>query len=179
VASRLPRPYHFRAQIKSFQHVAAPFPGDSTSPSRPPFSAGGGHDQPRVRLPHLVASRRPRPYHFQPQIQSFQHVAAPFPTDSVLPSGSLAPRLPAETPRRNWTKPASGSTSLLAGISAIIRRIRCTPCPSTRAVRAAPSSLVGRSKNAEPAVRGRAAQGEATRGIHQGSGRLAAAGFFA
>jgi hypothetical protein len=39
-----------------------------------------------------VASRRPRPYHFQPRIQSFQRVAAPFPT--VLPSGSLAPDTP-------------------------------------------------------------------------------------
>ena len=27
--SRLPRPYHFRARIQSFQTVAAPFPGDS------------------------------------------------------------------------------------------------------------------------------------------------------
>jgi hypothetical protein len=30
VGSRLPRPYHFRAQIQSFQAVAAPFPGDPT-----------------------------------------------------------------------------------------------------------------------------------------------------
>jgi len=28
--SRLPRPYHFRARIQSFQAVAAPFPGDPT-----------------------------------------------------------------------------------------------------------------------------------------------------
>jgi hypothetical protein len=30
VGSRLPRPYHFRARIQSFQAVAAPFPGDPT-----------------------------------------------------------------------------------------------------------------------------------------------------
>ena len=29
VGPRLPRPYHFRARIQSFQTVAAPFPGDS------------------------------------------------------------------------------------------------------------------------------------------------------
>src|SRR5271169_5960336 len=34
VASRLPRPYHFRARIQSFQVVAAPFPGDSVLPFR-------------------------------------------------------------------------------------------------------------------------------------------------
>jgi hypothetical protein len=32
VGSRLPRPYHFRARIQSFQAVAAPFPGDSVCP---------------------------------------------------------------------------------------------------------------------------------------------------
>src|SRR5271170_5566208 len=30
VGSRLPRPYHFRARIQSFQAVAAPFPVDAT-----------------------------------------------------------------------------------------------------------------------------------------------------
>ena len=35
VGSRLPRPYHFRARIQSFQAVAAPFPGNSVLPSRP------------------------------------------------------------------------------------------------------------------------------------------------
>jgi hypothetical protein len=35
VASRHPRPYHFRALIQSFQAVAAPFPGDSVLPSDP------------------------------------------------------------------------------------------------------------------------------------------------
>jgi hypothetical protein len=35
--------------------------------------------QPRARVPHLVASRLPRPYHFPARIQSFQPVASPFP----------------------------------------------------------------------------------------------------
>ena len=35
VGSRLPRPYHFRARIQSYQAVAAPFPGDSALPSSP------------------------------------------------------------------------------------------------------------------------------------------------
>ncbi len=34
VASRLPRYYHSRARIQSFQAVAAPFPGDPVLPSR-------------------------------------------------------------------------------------------------------------------------------------------------
>ena len=50
------------------------------------------HGELRARIPHLVASRLPRPYHFRARIQSFQAVAAPFPGDSVLPSGPLAPR---------------------------------------------------------------------------------------
>ena len=44
------------------------------------------------RVPDLVASTLPRPYHFPAWIQSFQAVAAPFPGDSVLPSDPLAPR---------------------------------------------------------------------------------------
>src|SRR5271170_145044 len=44
--------------------------------------------QPRARVPHLVASRLPRPYHFPARIQSFQAVAAPFPGDFVLPTAS-------------------------------------------------------------------------------------------
>jgi hypothetical protein len=35
VGSRLPRPYHLRARIQSYQAVAAPFPGDSALPSSP------------------------------------------------------------------------------------------------------------------------------------------------
>src|SRR5271170_8134813 len=45
------------------------------------------------RVPHLVGSRLPSPYHFRARNQSFQAVAAPFPGDSVrLPSGPLALR---------------------------------------------------------------------------------------
>src|SRR5271169_1207159 len=43
---------------------------------RQPESA---HGQPRARVPDLVGSRLPRPYHFRARIQSFQAVAAPFP----------------------------------------------------------------------------------------------------
>ena len=39
--SRLPRPYHFRARIQSFQAVAAPFPGDSRSAVEPSRAALG------------------------------------------------------------------------------------------------------------------------------------------
>jgi hypothetical protein len=38
VGSRLPRPYHFRARIQSFQAVAAQFPGDSVC--RQVYNAG-------------------------------------------------------------------------------------------------------------------------------------------
>jgi hypothetical protein len=38
VGSRLPSPYHFRAQIQSFQDVAAPIPGDSILPPLAPRS---------------------------------------------------------------------------------------------------------------------------------------------
>jgi hypothetical protein len=47
---------------------------------RQPESA---HGQSRARVPYLVGSRLPRPYHFRARIQSFQAVAAPFPGDSV------------------------------------------------------------------------------------------------
>ena len=67
-------------------------------PSRPTLLSVGAHGRARVRLPHLVASRVPSPYHFRAQIQSFQLVAAPFPGDAVLPSGSLATR---------WSRPKS------------------------------------------------------------------------
>src|SRR5271163_4683190 len=55
-------------------------------------SAGAAHGELPARLPHLVGSRPPSPYHFRARIQSFQAVAAPFPGDSVLPSDTLAPR---------------------------------------------------------------------------------------
>jgi hypothetical protein len=51
--------------------------------------------QPRARVPDLVGSRLPSPYHFGARIQSFQGVAAPFAGDSV---GPLAPR--SRPPRR-------------------------------------------------------------------------------
>jgi hypothetical protein len=44
------------------------------------------------RVLHLVGSRLPRPYHFRARIQSFQAVAAPFPGDFGLPSGSRSLR---------------------------------------------------------------------------------------
>jgi hypothetical protein len=59
-----------------------------------PFSAtlsfsgrqsGVAHGQPRARVPYLVGSRLPSPYHFRARIQSFQAVAAPFPGDSFFP----------------------------------------------------------------------------------------------
>jgi hypothetical protein len=53
---------------------------------------GVARRQPRARVPHLVGSTLPSPYHFRARIQSFQAVAAPFPGDSVLPSGPLAAR---------------------------------------------------------------------------------------
>ena len=48
-----------------------------------PFVSRGAHGRPCARVPHLVASRPPRPYHFRARIQSFQVVAAPFPGNSV------------------------------------------------------------------------------------------------
>jgi hypothetical protein len=51
------------------------------------------------RLLHLVGSPLPSPYHFRARIQSFQPVAAPFPGDSILPSGPSRAAIPAiETP---------------------------------------------------------------------------------
>ena len=46
--------------------------------------------QPRLRVPDLVDSRFPSPYHFRARIQSFQGVAAPFLGDSVFPAASRA-----------------------------------------------------------------------------------------
>ena len=64
----------------------------SLSQAAPPFLSVGAHGQPRARLPDLVSSRFPSPYHFPARIQSFQAVAAPFPGDSVLSSRPLEPR---------------------------------------------------------------------------------------
>ena len=54
VGPRLPRPYHFRARIKSFQTVAAPFPGDSARR----LSAGFPRSQPFPRLPIFLQLQR-------------------------------------------------------------------------------------------------------------------------
>ena len=69
---------------------------------QPCHSCGVAHGQPRAHLLHLVGSRLPGPYHFRARIQSFQPVAAPFPGDSVLPSGPLAPRF--RRPKRLCSK---------------------------------------------------------------------------
>ena len=63
-------------------------------------STGVAHGQPRARVPHLVGSSLPGPYHFRARIQSFQAFAAPFPGDSrfaVRSSGAAIPTT--ETPR--------------------------------------------------------------------------------
>src|SRR5277367_942434 len=46
-------------------------------------SAEVAHGRPRGRVPDVVGSRLPRPYHFPARIQSFQAVAAPFPGDAT------------------------------------------------------------------------------------------------
>ena len=43
----------------------------------------GGPRQPRARVPDVVGSGLPSPYHFRARIQSFQGVAAPFAGESV------------------------------------------------------------------------------------------------
>ena len=67
-------------------------------------SAGVAHGQPRARVPHLVGSRLPSPYHFPARIQSFQAVAAPFPGNSFLPSASPAAIPATETSRSKRSK---------------------------------------------------------------------------
>src|ERR1700688_3561176 len=57
--------------------------------------SGVAHGQPRARVPDLVGSRFPSPYHFWARIQSFQAVAAPFPGDSVF-AVSLSRRDPGD-----------------------------------------------------------------------------------
>jgi hypothetical protein len=56
------------------------------------LSALRAHGELRARIPDLVAPRLPRPYHFRARIQYYQYVVAPFPGDSVLPSGPFSPR---------------------------------------------------------------------------------------
>ena len=61
--------------------------------------SAGAHGQPRARVPDVVASRSPRPYHFRARIQSFQAVAAPFPGDlRVAARSSRGAILATETP---------------------------------------------------------------------------------
>ena len=65
--------------------------------------------QPRARVPDVVGSRHPRPYHLRARIQSFQAVAAPFAGDSVLavrPSRAAIPASEAASVR-----PARGTGS--------------------------------------------------------------------
>jgi len=62
------------------------------TPSSSRSSAWVVPGQPRTRVPDVVGSRLPRPYHFPARIQSFQAFAAPFPGDSGLPSASRAAR---------------------------------------------------------------------------------------
>jgi hypothetical protein len=96
VGPRLPTYYNLRAWIQSFQDVARHFPGDSrcafqTTLSSSGPSAGVSHGAPRVRVPHLVGRRLPTCYNFRAGIQSFQGVAAQFPSDSLCRQ-PLAPR---------------------------------------------------------------------------------------
>jgi hypothetical protein len=74
------------------------------------------------RVPDLVGSRLPSPYHFRARIQSFQAVAAPFPGGSVLPSASRAAIPPTETPR--FKNQRSGSTASVTQLSALTIRSR-------------------------------------------------------
>jgi hypothetical protein len=46
------------------------------------YSTGMGRPEPSSRVPYLVGPRFPTYYNFRAQIQSFQYVAAPFPSDS-------------------------------------------------------------------------------------------------
>src|SRR5271163_966509 len=73
-------------------------------------SAGVAHGQPRGRIPDLVGSRLPSPYHFRARIQSFQAVAAPFRGDPFLPSASIA-AIPA-TAAWEFTQPTQIQASL-------------------------------------------------------------------
>jgi hypothetical protein len=83
--------------------------------------AGVAHGRPRARVPDLVGSRLPRPYQFRARIQSFQAVAAPFPGDSVLPSGAISA---IETPRFKRSTIGSTIPAGMAGIRTNIERLR-------------------------------------------------------
>ena len=79
------------------------------------------------RVPDLVGSRLPSPYHFRARIQSFQAVAAPFPGGSVLPSASRAAIPPTETPR--FKNQRSGSAASDEGSNASTDHVQVTPAP--------------------------------------------------
>ncbi len=91
---------------------------------QPWHSCGVAHGQPRAPLLHLVGSRLPSPYHFRARIQSFQPVAAPFPGDSVLPSGPLAPRFRRPKRLRSKTDDRPGDLSRDGAVRTNIERLR-------------------------------------------------------
>ena len=63
-------------------------------------STGVAHGQPRARVPDLVGSSLPGPYHFRARIQSFQAFAAPFPGELRFAVRSSRAAIPTtETPR--------------------------------------------------------------------------------
>ena len=76
----------------------APPPWISDRSRRPSPTVRSGRENagsPARRIPDIVGTRLPSPYHFRARIQSFQAVAAPFPGDSVLPSSHLVAATPA------------------------------------------------------------------------------------
>ena len=99
------RTAHFSSASSDFKVLGAFFcnkpgepdvcPGTAMAESlRCGSSAEVAHGRPRGRIPDLVGSRPPRPYHFPARIQSFQGVAAPFPGGlrfAVTPSRAAIP----------------------------------------------------------------------------------------
>jgi hypothetical protein len=92
---------NFSFASNDFRALAAFF-CSLVTPEQPRPLSVGAHGEPRARVPHLVASRLPRHYHFRALIQSFQAVAEPFPGDSILRPGSLALR--SQRPKRLGSK---------------------------------------------------------------------------
>ena len=96
------------SRFERFQRVAR----RRISPRHSCGSSGGvARGQPRAaRVPHLVGSRLPSPYHFRARIQSFQAVAAPFPGNSVFAVRPSRGAIPArETPRFGEIARGSGA----------------------------------------------------------------------
>jgi hypothetical protein len=86
----------FSSASSDFRALGAIFCNFATSQLRHSRGLSGvAHGQPRARVPDLVGSRFPSPYHFWAWIQSFQAVAAPFPGDSVF-AVSLSRRDPSD-----------------------------------------------------------------------------------